>query len=396
MSEKLRMPVRPTSAWPWPRLTSSIRKRVRRWTPTFREGPRFALRVYVRFRKLKLTRALLFLCHWLAYGTFASIYALARGTSRLASSNFVGILHHLGKLGLLIAVATFIYDFVCLRPDRETQALHKMLTSGTGTKRIRAIERLHDRREVLYGLTLEAAYLNEICIPGANLRNSCLARTSLNGADLSHADLSGCDLSRSEMYRVSLVGARVHDADLSDAKLTGAQADGSHFDGSTLIGAQLMDANLSGAALTRANLTKANLSRAILSDASLTGSKLTGSKLTGANLTRADFTGADLTGADLRGATLRHAILCNVTWNDKTTIIERRWCLVLYIVNRKPEESLSDLIRAELTSADLSDSDLSGADLSGFDLSETDLSEANLSEADLRRISSGRTCPGRS
>ena len=104
---------------------------------------------------------------------------------------------------------------------------------------------------------------------------------------LAAADLGGLHLPGVNLGSANLAGALLYSADLRGAYLAGTN----------LREAKLAGANLSYANLDAADLTNANVEEANLSGASLVETTLRGAQLEGANLRSADLDGADLENA---------------------------------------------------------------------------------------------------
>jgi uncharacterized protein YjbI with pentapeptide repeats len=168
---------------------------------------------------------------------------------------------------------------------------------------------------------IEGAYpidtdLREASLKGSLLGGAVLRRANLRGADLSEAHLLGAHLDGAH-----LSGAHLEGAHLSIAHLDRAYLDGAHLDRAHLVGARLIEAHIEGAYLNdtdlrEANLKEASLEGAVLRRANLRGADLSLTNLRGANLWRADLRFTNLKGANLRetmlkGANLDKAILAN-------------------------------------------------------------------------------------
>ena len=125
--------------------------------------------------------------------------------------------------------------------------------------------------------TVERAIHDEISLHGAYLQGVCLG-----GANLWKADLEDADLSYANLQKVNLYGANLSKANLSYVNLTDTN---------------LWDANLQGANLREANLW---------------GTDLRGANLQEANLCLAHMFGANLYEADLNNADFKYANLYNV------------------------------------------------------------------------------------
>ncbi len=136
---------------------------------------------------------------------------------------------------------------------------------------------------------LDCLHLEEVRLPGADLRGYDLTHVCLNGATLSGALLQGADLS----------GIDLSAADLTGANLGGVNLRGAVLSGASFVGANLSRANLSGANLLQAKLNRAILEGSDLSDATLLGADLSGAFVLRTNLTRADLLDAVLTQATI-------------------------------------------------------------------------------------------------
>ncbi len=101
--------------------------------------------------------------------------------------------------------------------------------------------------------------LEQIVLPGTDLRGIDLSGCSLRGADLREADLQGADLDGADLWGADLGGANLNLAVLRGANLRGC----------SLRGATLLKADLDGANLHRADLVNANLEGAALESARL-------------------------------------------------------------------------------------------------------------------------------
>ncbi len=152
--------------------------------------------------------------------------------------------------------------------------------------------------------------LSDINLAGAQLGDSSLNLTNvcLRGADLRDSQLSGVDFAGADLAGADFTGAILIGANLSGADLTGAIFSGANLDQANLAGAQLTSANFA-----RANLSLANLSSANLTGANLQTPGLQGTILRDAILNRTDFTGAVLATADLQGANMLGAVLDGAT-----------------------------------------------------------------------------------
>ncbi|MBE7385447.1 MAG: pentapeptide repeat-containing protein [Leptolyngbya sp. SIO1E4] len=300
------------------------------------------------------------------------------------------LLENLGRLSIIIAVITFVNNF--LKPNIDTE-----ISERTSINRFN-LEQLRTSRDGLVGLDVSQALPDnsessshvenssepsnnrdsgdQFTLREINLRGANLTDANFGGVDLTNADFSGAVLTRANFSGAFLEGAKFSsEHDDSYLPSRSREGDTSIKIPSLLIpnifkrGASLQEANLLGANLIEADLrnvdlTRADLSRADLTDANLIGADLTDANLIGADLTDANLIGADLTDANLIGADLTDANLIGADLTDANLIG-------------------ADLTDANLGEADLTDANLIGADLTDANLGEADLTDANLIGADL-------------
>jgi uncharacterized protein YjbI with pentapeptide repeats len=152
----------------------------------------------------------------------------------------------------------------------------KLLAQMTSKDNAIALKAVSGLQELLY---FQDGTLHGTDLSGANLRDVCLARASLQAVNLSEASLTGGYFGATDLRRAVL---RL--ADLSAANLREVLLEGADLEGARLTNAHLALANLTGAILRGANLDGANLWKARLH-----GADLTGASLRGANLDRTEF-----------------------------------------------------------------------------------------------------------
>ncbi|MEC8025671.1 MAG: pentapeptide repeat-containing protein, partial [Myxococcota bacterium] len=237
---------------------------------------------------------------------------------------------------------------------------------------------------------LEGELLSGLDLSGANLEDANFYGSSLNDADLSATNLSNADLSFTLLWSVNL----------SDAGLAGAYLYGAALDNADLSGANLTDADLSNAVLT--NVTSGGITgtpSALPTGWTLThgylvgpGANLSGADLSYTDLQNVNLTGAVLQGANLTGADLTDADLTGVTSGNITgtpTALPTDWILINgYLIG--PGANVSgvnlsgkDLSGTNLTGTDLTNADLTGTAFTAATLSNSNLTGANLTDADL-------------
>lgn len=240
---------------------------------------------------------------------------------------FIKILDAASKLGVLIAVTTFLVEI----PKREEKlqserkrahfeywrVIDAAAAVGTPTSNARkiALENLASEGASLRNIDLPEAELRRINLTGADLVGARLLETDLTGAILNNANLSKANLYRARLYGASLLGANLEGADLRRSlcdkqtvfpKNFKPEQSGAHLIAphTSLIGVQLPKAIFWGA-----NLQYANLQRANFAEAKFHGVQLQNANLQGANLQGAKFRDANLEGVNLKEANIQAAAL---------------------------------------------------------------------------------------
>jgi uncharacterized protein YjbI with pentapeptide repeats len=176
--------------------------------------------------------------------------------------------------------------------------------------RIDALQDLASDGVSLETVDLSHAWLQELALPGANLR-----RAALDSTDLWGGYLVGVDFSDATMIHVRLARANLCGATLERATLTG-RPDLSH--------GEFRNAHLSEVNLDRVRGVAMDFSGADLAAAYLANSYLNGF-FGGADLSYADLRGADLTDSEgLREAIMSGANVYGAQFRDAGT---RKWAL---------------------------------------------------------------------
>ena len=179
---------------------------------------------------------------------------------------------------------------------------------------------------------LSGAELNEIELPGANLKNAIfykvelgeqLVQTQMRKANLKGADLSEANLKWVNLSNTKLDNAILHEANLSNANLescgfTGARMTNANLEEAKIranyfFSADLTGANLQKAEIHLANFGRANMSEVNLQETDVIQTQLTNTKLTGANLRGTNFASSNLSQADLRWACVEDANFSQVS-----------------------------------------------------------------------------------
>ena len=276
--------------------------------------------------------------------TMAPKWLLERYTEKIvawaSSLSFFSLLEYIGRLAIVLAIASFFIDLPAEHKQRQEEAWQ---TAESASGQVYSQARI----DALEGLNYDCVSLKGLSAPGADLRglhlDRCFRTPGGNllgrwfpgffrraGTVLAGANLAGADLQRSQLPAADLSQARLDGAHLVQAGLEGAVLRSAHLNNADLFLANLQGAKLSGADLRGADLTNADLSGADLSKALLTGAKLTGANLRGAilegsvldtaNLARTDLRHADFFFADLRNAVLRKSRFDERTGFDKAAI----------------------------------------------------------------------------
>lgn len=147
-------------------------------------------------------------------------------------------------LGALLPVWNRWSEWRRLR-DGLLRELRHLLPGETEEARLRKVGLIRD----LNDLGWTPSNLEEVMLPGADLRGVRLDGCNLRSAHLAGADLQGA----------SLIGADLFGADLSGANLALSSLRDANLRGCNLEGARLTKARLEGATLRRANLVNADI-----------------------------------------------------------------------------------------------------------------------------------------
>ncbi|MEZ4649452.1 MAG: pentapeptide repeat-containing protein [Candidatus Eisenbacteria bacterium] len=166
----------------------------------------------------------------------------------------------------LVAIVGVIAAFIQLRVATEAsregtqvQAWQILASSSTSRTAPRfAIQVLGTAGQPMNGLFLpNDAWLNDLDIPGVELRNLQAPGANLSGSNLRGADLRGAQLH----------GANLSGCDLRDVDLRGAACRGASFRNSDLRGAklgQITSANVEGADLRGTGITRLAIAEMLL------------------------------------------------------------------------------------------------------------------------------------
>jgi uncharacterized protein YjbI with pentapeptide repeats len=175
----------------------------------------------------------------------------------------------------------------------------------------------------LHGVDASRADLRQTNLGRCDLRGACLRNANMMESDLTLSLLDGADFHNANL-RSSRLLAITGSAQFCDCNLDGADfrfsaPTGSSFAGASLVGADLSRGNFTGvnfygADLTDANLRYANLTGAQLSHASLRGAAMQGTMLSHAALEHADLSLTTFSDVTLAGARLADSIWSHTAW----------------------------------------------------------------------------------
>ena len=196
-------------------------------------------------------------------------------------SDIVKILELIGKFGLVIAVATYLFEIPAQRQARDDALKAKRYQAWALINSAQGSSADGGRRDALQDLNNDGVPLTRANLAKAFLISIKLPKAALIGADLSDAVLGRADLFYASLLDANLTGANLFQAKLNHADLRVANLTRANLLDADLTGANLYEATLTGANLTRANLSAANLTDAILTGANLAGANLLDAKLDG-------------------------------------------------------------------------------------------------------------------
>ncbi len=147
-------------------------------------------------------------------------------------------------LGALLPVWNRWSEWRRLR-DGLLRELRHLLPGESEEARLRKVGLIRDLNDLGWAPT----HLEEVMLPGADLRGVRLDGCNLRSARLAGADLQGASLIGADLFGADLSGANLALSSLRDADLRGCD----------LEGARLTKARLEGATLRRANLVNADI-----------------------------------------------------------------------------------------------------------------------------------------
>ncbi len=335
------------------------------------------------------------------------------------------VLEYVGKLSLLVAVATYFIEI----PQRREQARQQkkqthyqawqIINSAKGLSgdggRTQAIQDLNKDGVEMVGIPCENAYMNNLQVPGAKLRRANFRNADLRWANFANGDLRNADLQGADLRDANLSGADLLGASLLNTKFQGANFAGTKLDGADVKNAVFQGAkNLTigqikvsnhwntaifdkdfgkGSGYLSSDLRNVDFEKADLRYTNLEGYDLRGAKLFRANLKGVGLAGVDLEsaklgyasigGASLRKAKLRHA---NLSFANRPVPpwLDQQPGYPMAAPQMGPERSKSlDVQLVEFQGAELQDADLSNSDFQGADFTGADLARAIMVNADL-------------
>jgi len=157
------------------------------------------------------------------------------------------VLEYGGSFSILIAVIFYFMgtgDRMKQKHYMAWQVINTAQGKGGSGGRVDAMQELNDDHVPLIGVDVSDAFLQDVNLPGAELR-----RGDFSSADMRRAVLRTSDIEGANFHLTNLRGADLGSADLTDT----------NFQDADLTGAKLSDAELSGASFERADLRDADL-----------------------------------------------------------------------------------------------------------------------------------------
>jgi uncharacterized protein YjbI with pentapeptide repeats len=196
--------------------------------------------------------------------------------------------------------------------------------------------------ELLENVELPGRDLRGLAIDRLRLKDSSLQRAELSGmtvslslrsVDLTGTRLEGTNAERSVLWRCRFDEVEAARARLSHVRLEECSARTARFDGASLSQASLAGIEAEGASFVGARAEGSDFARGRLPDACFRDADLQGASFESADLRRADLRGADLRrawlanadlrGARLDGARLEDAELQGALWADPPSLDSR-------------------------------------------------------------------------
>lgn len=228
---------------------------------------------------------------------------------------FLDVLDRLGRLAIVVAVATWLWGIPARRQEAEDQRKAKIYQAwqvlntaqgnAGGGGRIEALNDLVLEGQSLVGVDLSYANLTGLDLIEADLTSANLEAAVLHFSNLTGTNLERANLRNAELLRANLRHARIKAAQLQDAYMVAAELHNADLGPNFMFGFLARDVTrfpqFAPTALRRANLAgavfrDANLLLADFEDASLDGADLRGANVEGTNFRMANLQGVDLAG----------------------------------------------------------------------------------------------------
>ncbi|MGE0435231.1 MAG: pentapeptide repeat-containing protein [Planctomycetota bacterium] len=197
----------------------------------------------------------------------------------------------------------------------------------------------------LLAVELNTVSLENASMLRVNLAWSLIVSCSMKRARLQHADFTGATISsvifedadashsrwmRAHLPRVRAARIRLDHADLSESVMIRTDLNGARMEGARLVGSRLDGAMLTGAELRGCDLTGCVLAGADLRGARLIDCKLHHVVLIGADCTNCDFTGCDFDDVNMEAAQLQGCKLPERMQRTWLNLAARQHPLALY------------------------------------------------------------------
>ncbi|MBS0000999.1 MAG: pentapeptide repeat-containing protein [Cyclobacteriaceae bacterium] len=147
--------------------------------------------------------------------------------------------------------------------------------------------RLWESEEAAFRTVGNIKRLNRHKIFNIDLVNCYLVKTNLNYVILKEANMNNANVSNSFLIQTNLEGARLNRTNFENSNLNQVNLKGAYASGANFRDAYLIKANL-----FKAYLIKTDFNNAFLMESDLRGANLTGANFDHANLYKTDFRGA--------------------------------------------------------------------------------------------------------
>lgn len=159
------------------------------------------------------------------------------------------VLEYCGTLSIVVGVIFYFagaHDRLEQKHYQAWQVINTAQGKGGSGGRIDALQELNADKVPLVGVEVNGAFLQNVNLPGANLRRAAMSKCDMRGAILRDARLQNADLNFTNLRGAHLDGATLNGADMTDADLNGAYLNSANLNGVTLDRADLRNVDLAG------------------------------------------------------------------------------------------------------------------------------------------------------